>query len=396
MYSNRKVHSNRRSVGAAGAALAICAAIGLTACSSSEAETAKAESLEPAAEAQNLAGLCPENVVVQLQWQPQSDMGALFEMLGPGYSVDTDDKSVSGTLVAGGKDTGVDLTLRAGGPAIGFQSVSSQMYVDDSITLGLVHGDQVIAAAASQPVVAVTPLLKYSPAILMWDKESHPDWTSVADIGKSDASVVVSKEQLFPQWLVAKGLLKQSQLDTSYDGAPSRFVGDPTIAQQGFANSEPYTYEKETPAWDKPVSYDLLKDSGFDIYASNVSVRADKVDTLSPCLSKLVPIIQQATADYITAPDTANAAIVDVVSQDVSFSPYTEGEAAFSAQLLKEKGLIANEADGSVGTFDMTRVAHTVEELKPILNAGGAAIPQSLTAEEIYTDKFTDRSIGIR
>src|SRR3989304_5238385 len=158
VYSNRKVHSDRRSVGAAGAALAMCAAIGLTACSSSGAETAKAESLEPAAEAQNLAGLCPENVVVQLQWQPQSDMGALFEMLGPGYSVDTDDKSVSGTLVAGGKDTGVDLTLRAGGPAIGFQSVSSQMYVDDSITLGLVHGDQVIAAAASQPVVAVTPL----------------------------------------------------------------------------------------------------------------------------------------------------------------------------------------------------------------------------------------------
>ena len=139
VYSNRKVHSNRRSVGAAGAALAMCAAIGLTACSSSEAETAKAESLEPAAEVQNLAGLCPENVVVQLQWQPQSDMGALFEMLGPGYSVDTDDKSVRGTLVAGGKDTGVDLTLRAGGPAIGFQSVSSQMYVDDSITLGLVQ-----------------------------------------------------------------------------------------------------------------------------------------------------------------------------------------------------------------------------------------------------------------
>ncbi len=41
VYSNRKVHSNRRSVGAAGAALAMCAAIGLTACSSSEAETAK-------------------------------------------------------------------------------------------------------------------------------------------------------------------------------------------------------------------------------------------------------------------------------------------------------------------------------------------------------------------
>ncbi|MGG7102909.1 nitrate ABC transporter substrate-binding protein [Rhodococcus sp. 24CO] len=397
LHSRRTQVSKRTTVGTAGIALALLAAFGLSACSSSDADTAVAsEALEPAAEAQTLTGACPENVVVQLQWQPQSDMGALFEMLGPGYTVDTDDKSVSGTLVAGGKDTGVDLTLRAGGPAIGFQSVSSQMYVDDSITLGLIHGDQVIAASASQPVMAVTPLLKYSPAIVMWDPASHPDWKSVADIGKTDASVVVSKEQLFPQWLVAKGLLKASQLDTSYDGAPSRFVGDPTIAQQGFANSEPYTYENETPAWDKPVSFDLLKDSGFDIYASNVSVRADKVESLSSCLTKLVPIIQQASADYITDPAAANSAIVDIVSQDISFSPYTEGEAAFSAQMLKDEGLIANEADGSVGTYDMARVTRNVADLTPVLVAGGAAIPDSLTAEQIYTNKFTDPSIGIR
>ena len=74
----------------------------------------------------------------------------------------------------------------------------------------------------------------------MWDPASHPDVKTIADIGRSDASVVVSKDQIFPQWLVAKGLLKKSQLDTSYDGAPARFVGDPSITQQGFANSEPY------------------------------------------------------------------------------------------------------------------------------------------------------------
>ncbi|KXF56305.1 nitrate ABC transporter substrate-binding protein [Rhodococcus sp. SC4] len=389
------MNRNSRTLRQAGMSAVVLATLGLSACTSSDGGSASGVTLEPAAESQNLAGVCPENVVVQLQWQPQSDMGGLFRMLGPGYAVDADDKSVTGPLVADGKDTGVDLTLRAGGPAIGFQSVTSQMYVDDSIALGVVHGDQVIAAAASQPVVAVTPLLKYSPAILMWDTETHPDWRTVADIGKSDASVVVSKEQMFPQWLVARGLLKESQLDTSYDGAPSRFVGDPAIAQQGFANSEPYTYEYETPAWDKPVAYDLLKDSGFDIYASNVSVRADKVESLTPCLQKLVPIIQQSTADYVTAPESTNEAIVDVVSQDSSFSPYTEGEAEFSAQLLKDEGLIANEADGSVGTYDMARVQGTVDELKPILVAGGAAIPDSLTAEQIYTNRFTDPAIGI-
>lgn len=380
-----------------GAAVVLAAALIASACSSDQTDLAAAEALEPVAAEDSLSGVCPSTVTIQLQWQPQSDMGALFQMLGPGYTVDSDEKSVTGPLVAQGKATGVDLTLRAGGPAIGFQSVTSQMYVDDSIDLGVVHGDQVIAAAADQPVVGVTPLLKYSPAILMWDPESHPDWTSIEDIGKSDATVVVSKEQIFPQWLVDKGLLKASQLDTGYDGAPARFVGDPEIAQQGFANSEPYTYESDTPAWSKPVSYQLVKDTGFDIYASNVSVRADKVESLAPCLDKLVPIVQQATADYISSPADTDSVIVDVdvVSQDTSFSPYTEGEAAFSSALLKEQGLIANEADGSVGTYDSARTQSNLAELGPVLTGGGARIPADVTAEELFTNRFTDPSIGI-
>ncbi len=119
------------------------------------------------------------------------------------------------------------------------------------------------------------------------------------------------------------------------------------------------------------------------------------MESLTPCLQKLVPIIQQSTADYVTAPESTNDAIVDVVSQDSSFSPYTEGEAEFSATLLKDEGLIANEADGSVGTYDMARVQGTVDELKPILVAGGAAIPDPPTAEQIYTNRFTDPAIGI-
>ncbi|QNG20513.1 nitrate ABC transporter substrate-binding protein [Rhodococcus triatomae] len=387
------MNTHRTALTRSGAAALAAAALTLSACSSSDSAAA-AQDLEPAAEAQTLTGACPDEVVVQLQWQPQSDMGGMFAMLGPGYTVDTENKSVTGPLVADGKDTGVDLTLRAGGPAIGFQSVASQMYVDDDVTLGLVHGDQLIAAAASQPVVGVTPLLAYSPAIIMWDPENHPDWESVADIGGSGATVVVSKEQIFPRWLVAKGLLEQGQIDTSYDGAPSRFVADPSIAQQGFANSEPYTYESETQAWGKPVAYDLIKDSGFDIYASNVSVRADKVDALAPCLEKLVPIIQQSSAEYISAPEATNEVIVDVVSQDLSYSPYSEGQAAYSAELLREKGLVADE-DGSVGTYDLERVAGTVADLAPILRESGSAIPEDITADELFTNRFTDPSIGI-
>jgi hypothetical protein len=377
-----------------GGAVAACVAVTLSACAYSSEETPQETSVETAPEAQSLADVCPANVGIQLQWQPQSDMGAVFGMLGPGYQVDTEDKSVTGPLVAAGKDTGVDLTLKSGGPAIGFQSVPSQLYVDDTLVMGIVHGDQLIAAAADQPVIGVTPLLKYSPAILMWDPASHPDWQTVADIGTTDATVVVSKDQIFPQWMVGKGMLQQSQIDTSYDGAPARFVGDPSIAQQGFANSEPYTYEHDTPSWDKPVGYGLIKDVGYDIYASNMSVRADKLDELAPCLEKLVPIIQQSGVDYAAAPEAVNKVIVDVVSQDSTYSPYSEGEAAFSADLLVDKGLLAAEDDGSFGVYDPARTARNVEDLRGVLAGTGNVVPAEMTGDTLFTNRFSDPSIA--
>lgn len=377
-----------------GGAVAACVAVTLSACAYSSEETPQETSVETAPEAQSLADVCPANVGIQLQWQPQSDMGAVFGLLGPGYQVDTEDKSVTGPLVAAGKDTGVDLTLKSGGPAIGFQSVPSQLYVDDTLVMGIVHGDQLIAAAADQPVIGVTPLLKYSPAILMWDPASHPDWQTVADIGTTDATVVVSKDQIFPQWMVGKGMLQQSQIDTSYDGAPARFVGDPSIAQQGFANSEPHTYEHDTPSWDKPVGYGLIKDVGYDIYASNMSVRADKLDELAPCLEKLVPIIQQSGVDYAAAPEAVNKMIVDVVSQDSTYSPYSEGEAAFSADLLVDKGLLAAEDDGSFGVYDPARTARNVEDLRGVLAGTGNVVPAEMTGDTLFTNRFSDPSIA--
>lgn len=368
-------------------------AVSLSACAYGAQQPAHAPSLPPAAAAQQLSDVCPADIGIQLQWQPQSDMGAVFGMLGPGYRVNTQEKSVTGPLVAAGKDTGVTLTLKSGGPAIGFQSVPSQLYVDDSVMMGIVHGDQLVAAAADQPVVGVTPLLKYSPAILMWDRNSHPTWSSVADIGTSDATVVVSKDQIFPQWMVQKGMLKQSQIDTSYDGAPARFVGDPALAQQGFANSEPYTYEHDTPAWNKPVSYGLIKDVGYDIYASNMSVRANRLAELSPCLKKLVPIIQQSGVDYAAAPAAVNKVIVDIVSQDSTYSPYTEGEAAFSADLLVKKGLLAADDDGSFGVYDPARTARNVADLRAVLAATGNTVPAGMTADDLFTNDFTDPSI---
>ncbi|GAA4403115.1 nitrate ABC transporter substrate-binding protein [Tsukamurella soli] len=379
---------------AAALAAAAVAGVGTLAACGSSTTTAASVSLAAAPEAQQLAAVCPATLTVQLQWQPQADMGALFQMLGPDYTVDTATKSMTGTLVAGGKSTGIKLKLKAGGSAIGFQSVASEMYIDPSIDLGLVHGDQIVAASGDQHVVGVAPLLTHNPAILMWDPAKHPGLT-LKGLAASNATVVVDKSQTFPTWLVAKGFIKKSQLDTSYDGSPARFVGDSSIVQQGYADAEPWEYEHNTPAWDKPVAYGLLSELGFDPYASNLSVRADRLQKMAPCLKKLVPIVQQADVDYVTSPADTNKKIVDIVSKDSTYTPYKIEEADYAAGILKSKGLIENE-NGSVGTYDPKRTAAFVADVAPLLAAQGAKVDPKVDPTTLFDPEFGDRSIGIK
>ncbi|MFC4125919.1 nitrate ABC transporter substrate-binding protein [Nocardia rhizosphaerae] len=369
-------------------------AIAMAACSADPADT-PAVALEPAPAEQQLADVCPATVVVQLQWAPETDSGPIFGLLGPGYQVDADNNKITGPLVTGGKDTGVDLEIRAGGPAIGFQTVPSQMYVDSDITLGLAHSEQAIAAAGQQPIVAVTTLLRNSPQMLMWDPQTNPDWQGIADIGKSGKPIVVSKGQLYPNWLVARGLVGQEQIDASYDNSPSRFVSDPSFAQQGFANAEPFTYEHEVRAWNKPVAYQLLKDVGYEGYARTVNVRADKLTELRPCLSKLVPMIQQATAEFMADPAPVDAIVVDVVERNPKLNPYSAELATYGSRALIDGGLIGNDTDGVLGSFDEARVQRIIDEFGPILREGGADVPAGLTAKDLVTKEFLDTDISV-
>lgn len=376
------------------AALAVLLTGTASACSD-DTTAAPAVALEPAPAEQQLAGACPATVVVQLQWAPETDSGPIFGLLGPGYTVDADNNKITGPLVADGKDTGVQLEIRAGGPAIGFQTVPSQMYVDQSITLGLAHSEHAIAAAGQQPIVAVTTLLRNSPQMLMWDPKTNPDWRGIADIGKSGKPVVVSKGQLYPDWLVARGLVRKEQIDASYDNSPSRFVTDPSFAQQGFANAEPFTYEHEVRAWNKPVGYQLLKDVGYEGYARTVNVRADKLAELRPCLRKLVPMIQRATASFKADPGHVDDVVVDVVEQNPKLSPYSAELAEFGSRALIDGGLIGNDTDGVLGSFDETRVQRIIDEFGPILRAGGANVPTGLTAKDLVTKEFLDPAISV-
>ncbi|MDT0317109.1 hypothetical protein [Streptomyces millisiae] len=366
-----------------------------SACGGGAQSAASGEAIESAPPELRLDGVCPDTVVLQTDWEPEAEHGPLYNLLGPGYRIDSDQKRVTGPLVIDGQDTGVEVEVRAGGAAIGYQSVASQMYVDESITLGTVTTDGAITAAADQPVTAVMALMKKSPIMLMWDPETHPDWETIADIGETDEKVVYVAGNTYASMLVADGLIQESQLDASYDGSPSRFVSDPGIAQQGFATAEPYVYEHEIGAWNKPVEYQLLADVGYTVYPQALSARTGALEELSPCLERLVPVLQRSAADFAADPGPAVDLISELVTQYNTGWVYSQDTGAFAAEEMVNLGILANEADGSIGGFDMERVEQIRQDFTPLITESGAAVPGDLTAEDLATNQFIDPTIGM-
>jgi hypothetical protein len=344
----------------------------------------------------SLKGVCPDTVVIQTDWDPESEYGVYYHMLGPNPDIDTDHKRVTAPLVSGGKDTGVKLEVRLGGPSIGFEPVSSQMYKDTSITLGQVSTDEAIRFSAKQATQGVVAPMETSPFMIMWDPGTYPQFNTIADIGKTDTKVLYFEGDTYMAYLTGTNVLKKSQVDGSYDGKPANFVAaDGKVAQAGFATSEPYIYEHEVRQWNKPVKYALVSQAGYPFYPQALSIRTADKEKLAPCLKKLVPIVQRAQVDFLANPEKTNAFVLDLVKQYNTGWVYSPGLAAYAIDKMRSD-FVTNGPDQTLGNFDTARVQRMIDIVTPIFTAQRQPPKEGLKPEDIATNEFVDTSIGVR
>jgi hypothetical protein len=390
---------------AVGAALAITAA----ACSSSSSSsppaststggstTSSSTSAVPAADNLKAAG-CPSTIVLQTDWNPEAEHGGQYELLGANPVINSGAKEVTGELVAhGGVDTGVKLQIRAGGPAIGYQDVSTQMYKDSSITLGYVGTDEQVSLSATQPTVAVLAGLEVSPQIIAWSPAAHPTWKTIADIGKTSTPVLYYQGASYMDYLIGRGILKKSQVNGSYDGTPTVFVASGgQDAVQGFATAEPYIWSHLVRTWDKPLQYQLIADAGFNFYQQAIAVRKGDLTSLTPCLKKLVPIMQQAIVDYVANPQPAISLILNLVTAYNNGWTYDQGTGDYAVATMKKLGIIADGPDGTLGSFTTARVQQLISILQPIYKKAGKQTVSGLKPSDIVTNQFLDPSISLK
>jgi hypothetical protein len=345
----------------------------------------------------SLKGICPDPVVVQTNWFPQAEHGSVYQLVGSGYRIDAAHKRVTGPLVVNGRSTGVRIEVRAGGPAVGFQSSAALMYLDPKITLGMLQSDEIIQYSKTQPVVGVVAPLELDPQVILWDPAAHPEWHTIADIGQTDVKVLYFQTGTFMQYLLGSGILRRRQVDGSYDGSPAAFVASGgKIAVQGYATNEPYLYQHEVRAWGKPVAYQLVYDTGYPNYGNVLTVRADKLAALAPCLQRLVPMIQQAQVDFIGTPSGAVDLILKLDRSYKSGFVYSRGNANFAVAQLRHLGIVSNGSDATLGNFDHARLQRLLGIVGPIFAGQRKPIRAGLTPEQVATNRFIKPSIGLQ
>ncbi len=338
----------------------------------------------------DLAAVCPATVIIQTDWFPEAEHGALYHLLGSDYEIDADLKRVSGSLQLNGEDLGIDVEIRAGGPAIGTGSVSAEMYIDDSIHLGYATTDGQILRFEEAPLLSVMAPLELNPQMIMWDPETYPEIETLADLGDNDVTINVFGGGTFSDVFVAQGIWNAAQVDPSYDASPGRFVSEGNIAQQGFASAEPWLYKNEVEEYGRDVAFQLLNDAGFPVYSQTLAIRPDDLETLRPCLTELIPTIQQATVDYYDNPDETNALIVETVAVFDTFWTYPAELADFSVAKQLELGLAGNGPDDVVGNMDDARIQEVIDALA----TADMDFPADLAVSDLVTNEFIDTSIG--
>jgi hypothetical protein len=350
------------------------------------------------AQAYKLAGVCPNPVVIQTDWNPEAEYGATYNLIGDGYRVDPKRGLARGPLVVDGKPTGVDVEVRLGGPQVKFTPVAELMYKDKGITLGFANTDQVAGFYSKWPTISVVAPMELSPFGFFWDEVKNPTWNTMVDIGGTNAPILYATQvQVQMEFLIGSGIIRREQAKSTYTGDPSQFINAKgKVVSQGFATAEPWLYEN-VYRYPNEIGFTLLADAGYNAYSQTLAIRTGDKDQLAPCLRRLVPLVQRSIAEYATQPDRTNRLIVDLVKRYNNGWSYPAPLADFSIQQQRQLGITDNGNDRTtVGEFDMGRVNEVLNILQPIYSGVlNQDLPEDLTAAALATNEFIDPAIAI-
>lgn len=331
---------------------------------------------------------CPNPLIIQSSWYPEVEHGFGYALIGPNGKTNTSTGAYYGTV------GGVTVEMRSGGPYLGNEDPVGAMYLHSNIFMAQASTDDAYLESGKFPTVAVFAPLQKSPFSLIYDPR-HYHFTNLSQLASSGATILTEGQNGHTAILIADGDAKASQFDYAWDGSPGKFVvaGGKDVMFTYFED-EGYNME-HLAAFGHPLDHLLQADFGYTSYENAVVVRPENVTKYATCLKALVPMIQRAQANFIKNPGPMLTAIYNSAKAQKNPAIETVAHEQYIVATFKKDGLYANGADGVLGSLDVNRVQKFIDTLGPVAKQENAKVKSGITAAQMVTDQFLDKSVHL-
>ncbi len=344
-------------------------------------------------------GGCPATIDIQGWWSPQADNAYLYQgLLGdpskpPTYTVDKARSRVTGPLYDAGRPTGLKVTIRAGGPILNYASTPSLMATDHTIFIGQMSTmeDQIAAygQGGRQDTVAVFAPLETDPRAVMWDSARHPDVHTLADVGNRPMTVYSLLGAVSTLHLVATGVLREGQVDTSGGNSPHLFLTHRDAATTGYVTNELDLYRSKGVR----VEFDMIANK-FPTYSDALVVRSSDVAENTACLHRIIPILQRNERAFIGSPLPA-VRLVSYLAARYTGEDYPISRGLSAVSTARTLGILADGPGHVLGATNPQRLTEVLHGVRNVLATQHLTLPADLTAARLATGEFLDNTVSL-
>lgn len=276
------------------------------------------------ATAADAPGEPPVQVRLALNWVPEPEFGGFYAA------------AIDGLY----RREGLEVELLPGGAG----APTVQMLEAGRVEFAVTSGSEIaVARSRGARVVAVYSVFETSPMGIMAHASRGLD--SLGALLGEPGLLAVEQGQPYVGFLRARYPAMQVRM-VPYTGGVTRFLRDPSFAQQGFAFAEPVTARL---AGVEPVFF-LLADEGYNPYTVVLAVREDTLQNEPGRVGALVRAVREGWVRYRSAPEAANT--------------YMRGlNPAMSAEAF-ELGALGQEALLGDGRMSTERWREHIEQLR--------------------------------
>jgi NitT/TauT family transport system substrate-binding protein len=300
------------------------------------------------------AGLAQERIVFATDWLAEAEHGGFYQALAEGTYA----------------RYGLEVTIRPGGPQVN----GLQLLAAGKLDIALGDALQVTSAIEQHvPVTAIAATFQKNPTVII----AHPGMAQLADLKGKPIAIGAASNTTFWPWLKEHYGFTDDQ-KRPYGFSVQPFLADPTLSQQGFATSEPFSIEQ---AGVKPVVF-LLADLGYPPYSETLIVTRATLGRRADALERFVRASAEGWKSYLANPAPGNALIKRDNPQ------MSDALLAYSLRTMRERAMVAGGDAAALGLLTMTdaRWTRTID----FLRSTGLAKP-GVDYRQAYTLSIVDR-----